>query len=119
MHSLKISDEQMRQLQECITSSKNQLVESSQLTAAQFQSLQGLLAEKEAFIKLQEQAKQALDRANETISTLQDNLVDAQNNFAVAANNLNGSASTAKSGKIICTELYNQGFPLASTSKLI
>ena len=44
-HSLKISDEQMRQLQDCITSSKSQLVESSQLTAAQFQSLQGLLAE--------------------------------------------------------------------------
>ena len=69
-------------------------------------SLQGLLAEKEAFIKLQEQAKEALDRANETISTLQDNLVDAQNNFANAANNLNTQASK----KIICTELYNQGF---------
>jgi regulator of replication initiation timing len=73
-------------------------------------SLQGLLAEKDAFIKLQEQAKEALDRANETISTLQDNLVDAQNNFATAANNLNGSAQNAQSGKIICTELYNQGF---------
>jgi hypothetical protein len=43
-NSLKISDEQMKQLQECIMSSKNQPVERL-LTAAQFENLQGLLAE--------------------------------------------------------------------------
>lgn len=71
-------------------------------------SLQGLLAEKEAFIKLQEEAKNSLDRANTTIATIQDNLIDAQNNFAQAANALNTQAS--KGGKIICTELFKQGF---------
>ena len=46
-NSLKISDEQMKQLQECIMSSKNQPVERLQglLTPAQFETLQGLLAE--------------------------------------------------------------------------
>jgi len=72
-------------------------------------SLQGLLAEKEAFIALQEQAKETIDRANNTIATIQDNLVAAQNNFADAANALNERNSEGR-GTIICTEMYNQGF---------
>ena len=70
-------------------------------------SLQGLLAEKETFVKLQEQSKQAIDRANQTIATIQDNLIDAQNNFAQAANAIN---QRSNEGKIICTELHRQGF---------
>ena len=72
-------------------------------------SLQGLLAEKEAFAKLEEQSVLAIKRANDTIDSLQNNLVDAQNNFALAANNLNAQSDKAKK-KIICNELYNQGF---------
>lgn len=72
-------------------------------------SLQGLLAEKEAFIALQEQSKETIDRANQTIATIQDNLVAAQNNFADAANALNERNSEGR-GTIICTEMYNQGF---------
>jgi hypothetical protein len=72
-------------------------------------SLQGLLAEKEAFIALQEDAKSSLERANNTIATIQDNLVAAQNNFADAANALNERNSEGR-GTIICTEMYNQGF---------
>lgn len=72
-------------------------------------SLQGLLAEKEAFIALQEESKSTIDRANNTIATIQDNLVAAQNNFADAANALNERNSEGR-GTIICTEMYNQGF---------
>jgi len=72
-------------------------------------SIQGLLAEKEAFVTLQEQAKETIDRANNTIATIQDNLVAAQNNFADAANALNERNSEGR-GTIICTEMYNQGF---------
>jgi len=72
-------------------------------------SLQGLLAEKEAFIALQEESKNAIERANNTIATIQDNLVAAQNNFADAANALNERTGKEK-GTIICTEMYNQGF---------
>jgi hypothetical protein len=72
-------------------------------------SLQGLLAEKEAFIALQEESKNAIDRANDTIATLQDNLIAAQNSFAEAANALNARTGKEK-GTIICTEMYNQGF---------
>lgn len=72
-------------------------------------SLQGLLAEKEAFIALQEEAQAALERANNTIATLQDNVIAAQNNFADAANALNERASEGR-GTIICTELFKQGF---------
>ena len=72
-------------------------------------SLQGLLAEKEAFIALQEESKNAIDRANDTIATLQDNLIAAQNSFAEAANALNARTGAEK-GTIICTEMYNQGF---------
>jgi len=74
-------------------------------------SLQGLLAEKEAFIALQEESKNAIDRANNTIASIQDNLVIAQNNFADAANALNERNSQGQGrGTIICTEMYNQGF---------
>jgi hypothetical protein len=72
-------------------------------------SIQGLLAEKQAFVTLQEQAKETIDRANNTIATIQDNLVAAQNNFADAANALNDRSSEGN-GTIICTEMYNQGF---------
>lgn len=72
-------------------------------------SLQGLLAEKEAFIALQENAQNTIERANNTIATIQDNLVDAQNNFSQAANALNERNSEGR-GTIICTEMYNQGF---------
>jgi regulator of replication initiation timing len=72
-------------------------------------SLQGLLAEKEAFITLQENAQNTIERANNTIATIQDNLVAAQNNFADAANTLNERNSEG-GGTIICTEMYNQGF---------
>ena len=72
-------------------------------------SIQGLLAEKETFVTLQEQAKETIDRANNTIATIQDNLVAAQNNFADAANALNERNSEGR-GTIICTEMYNQGF---------
>lgn len=72
-------------------------------------SLQGLLAEKEAFIGFQEEAKAALERANNTIDTLQDNLISAQNNFADAANALKNRPANQK-GTIICTELFRQGF---------
>lgn len=72
-------------------------------------SLQGLLAEKEAFIALQEESKNTIERANQTIATIQDNLVAAQNNFADAANALNERNSQG-GGTIICTEMYNQGF---------
>lgn len=70
-------------------------------------SLQGLLAEKETFVKLQQQSKETIDRANQTIATIQDNLVDAQNNFAQAANAIN---QRSNEGKIICTELHRQGY---------
>jgi hypothetical protein len=75
-------------------------------------SLQGLLAEKEAFIALQEESKNTIDRANDTIATLQDNLIAAQNSFAEAANALNArnSENSGNGGTIICTEMYNQGF---------
>ena len=72
-------------------------------------SLQGLLAEKEAFIALQDESKNAIDRANDTIATLQDNLIAAHNSFAEAANALNARTGAEK-GTIICTEMYNQGF---------
>jgi hypothetical protein len=72
-------------------------------------SIQGLLAEKETFVTLQEQAKDTINRANNTIATIQDNLVAAQNNFADAANALNERNSQG-GGTIICTEMYNQGF---------
>ena len=72
-------------------------------------SIQGLLAEKQTFVTLQEQAKETIDRANNTIATIQDNLVAAQNNFADAANALNERSSEGN-GTIICTEMYNQGF---------
>jgi hypothetical protein len=72
-------------------------------------SIQGLLAEKQTFVTLQEQAKETIDRANNTIATIQDNLVAAQNNFADAANALNDRSSEGN-GTIICTEMYNQGF---------
>ena len=72
-------------------------------------SIQGLLAEKETFVTLQEQAKETINRANNTIATIQDNLVSAQNNFADAANALNERNSEGR-GTIICTEMYNQGF---------
>ena len=75
-------------------------------------SIQGLLAEKQAFVTLQEQAKETINRANNTIATIQDNLVSAQNNFADAANALNerNSENSGNGGTIICTEMYNQGF---------
>lgn len=72
-------------------------------------SLQGLLAEKEAFISLQEDARSSLERANSTIDTLQKNLIEAQNNFADAANALNERIKKER-GTVICTELYKQGF---------
>jgi hypothetical protein len=72
-------------------------------------SIQGLLAEKQTFVTLQEQAKETINRANNTIATIQDNLVAAQNNFADAANALNERNSEGR-GTIICTEMYNQGF---------
>jgi hypothetical protein len=75
-------------------------------------SIQGLLAEKQTFVTLQEQAKETINRANNTIATIQDNLVSAQNNFADAANALNerNSENSGNGGTIICTEMYNQGF---------
>lgn len=50
-------------------------------------SLQGLLAEKETFVQIQKQSKEAIDRANATITTLQTELGRVAADFANAISN--------------------------------
>ncbi len=50
-------------------------------------SLQGLLAEKETFVQIQKQSKEAIDRANSTITTLQTELGRVAADFANAISN--------------------------------
>lgn len=51
-------------------------------------SLQGLLAEKDTFVKIQEESKNQVDRLNRQLTDLQNSLTDALNNFALATSNL-------------------------------
>lgn len=50
-------------------------------------SLQGALADKESFVKLQEQTTEAINSANQTIDTLQTELSRAQSDYALAISN--------------------------------
>ena len=50
-------------------------------------SLQGLLAERETFVQIQKQSKEAIDRANATITTLQTELGRVAADFANAISN--------------------------------
>jgi len=83
--------------------------------------LRGLQAEKQTFNELQTQLQNQLDTANSNIFELQNQLVNA--NQLLAASQTQASAAqsaaaaaqqaqlaTAKQKKIICNELYNQGF---------
>jgi hypothetical protein len=83
--------------------------------------LRGLQAEKQTFSEIQSQLQNQLDTANSNTFELQNQLVNA--NQLLAASQTQASAAqsaasaaqqaqlaTAKQKKIICNELYNQGF---------
>ena len=83
--------------------------------------LRGLQAEKQTFNEIQSQLQNQLDTANSNISELQNQIVNT--NQLLAASQTQASAAqsaaaaaqqaqlaTAKQKKIICNELYNQGF---------
>ena len=70
-------------LQAALTKGSKEAIERVSREAA----LQGLLAEKEAFVEIQKQSKEAIDRANTTITTLQTELSRAQTDFANAISN--------------------------------
>lgn len=70
-------------LQAALTKGSKEAIERVSREAA----LQGLLAEKEAFVEIQKQSKEAIDRANTTINTLQTELSRAQTDFANAISN--------------------------------
>jgi hypothetical protein len=83
--------------------------------------LRGLQAEKQTFSELQSQLQNQLDTANGSISELQSQLVNSQQLLAAAQTQASASSTaaaaaqqaqlaTAKQKKIICNELYNQGF---------
>jgi len=85
--------------------------------------LQGVLAEKSAFIEFTQQAQKQLENANNQIIDLGKQLNDSfiqlaraqgeaisQSNLAAASAAAAGAAAPApKKGTIICTEMYNQG----------
>jgi regulator of replication initiation timing len=70
-------------LQTALTKGSKEAIERVSREAA----LQGLLAEKEAFVEIQKQSKEAIDRANSTIVSLQTELSRAQTDFANAISN--------------------------------
>ncbi len=83
--------------------------------------LRGLQAEKQTFNELQTQLQNQLDTANTRIGELGNQLVTANQLLASAQTQASAAASqaaaaqqaqlaTAKQKKIICNELYNQGF---------
>lgn len=83
--------------------------------------LRGLQAEKQTFNELQTQIQNQLDTANANIFELQNQLVNANQLLASAQTTASAAQSTAaaaqqaqlataKQKKIICNELYNQGF---------
>ena len=87
--------------------------------------LRGLQAEKQTFNELQSQLQNQLDTANNNISDLQSQLVNSQQLLAAAQTQASAAQSQAaiaqsaatqaqlantKKKKIICNELYNQGF---------
>jgi predicted nucleic acid-binding Zn-ribbon protein len=87
--------------------------------------LRGLQAEKQTFNELQSQLQNQLDTANGNISELQNQLVNSQQLLAAAQTQASAAQSQAaiaqsaatqaqlantKKKKIICNELYNQGF---------
>ena len=53
-------------------------------------SLQGLLAEKDSFVKIQEESKNTVQRLNNTLDTLQQDLLSTQRAFTQATNILQG-----------------------------
>lgn len=83
--------------------------------------IRGLQAEKQTFSELQTQLQNQLDTANTRIGELGNQLVNANQLLASAQTQASAAASTAaaaqqaqlataKQKKIICNELYNQGF---------
>lgn len=70
-------------LQAALTKGTKEAVERVSREAA----LQGLLAEKETFVQIQKQSKEAIDRANSTITTLQTELGRVAADFANAISN--------------------------------
>jgi hypothetical protein len=83
--------------------------------------LRGLQAEKQTFSELQTQLQNQLDTANSNTFELQNQLVNANQLLASAQTTASAAQSTAaaaqqaqlataKQKKIICNELYNQGF---------
>ncbi len=83
--------------------------------------IRGLQAEKQTFNELQTQLQNQLDTANTRIGELGNQLVNSQQLLASAQTQASAAASTAaaaqqaqlataKQKKIICNELYNQGF---------
>lgn len=83
--------------------------------------LRGLQAEKQTFNELQTQLQNQLDTANSSIGELQNQLVNSQQLLAASQTQASAAQSaaaaaqqaqlaTAKQKKIICNELYNQGF---------
>lgn len=70
-------------LQAALTKGAKEAIERVSREAA----LQGLLAEKEAFVEIQKQSKEAIDRANTTITTLQTELSRSTTDFANAISN--------------------------------
>ena len=83
--------------------------------------LRGLQAEKQTFNELQSQLQNQLDTANGSIGELQNQLVNSQQLLAASQTQASAAQSaaaaaqqaqlaTTKQKKIICNELYNQGF---------